>query len=119
MYSTRTRVPWIDVFTSLSCCFISVRNADKQAIDAGVAALLTKLHIRKEGAKGNVNRVVAMVQSDVKKLFEQQKKAKKVSCPVCGDVKVSKALMAPAQACSLTAIETPSSDRSATTSVVP
>jgi hypothetical protein len=28
--------------------------------------------------------------------YEKQRKAKKVACPVCGDVKVSKALMAPA-----------------------
>lgn len=56
----------------------AAEDAERKAVaEQELSGLLDKLLVRKGGTKGNVNRVVAVVQGDVKKLFEQRKKEKR------------------------------------------
>ncbi len=72
---------WVEALAHLEAAVAALGEPgdveQKKAADAELSALLDKLLVRKKGAKGSVNRVVALVQGDVKKLFEQRKKEKK------------------------------------------
>lgn len=72
---------WLDALTHLESAVASLESPEeaerKAAAEAELLALLDKLFVRKAGTKGNVNRVVAVVQGDVRKLFEERKKEKR------------------------------------------
>lgn len=72
---------WVESLGHLEAAVASLdapeQAEQKAAADKELAALLEKLLVRKGGAKGNANRVIAVVQGDVRQVFEQQKKLKK------------------------------------------
>lgn len=72
---------WVAALTHLESAVAGLEAPEeaeqKASAEKELLALLDKLLVRKGGVKGNVNRVVALVQGDVKKLFEQRKREKR------------------------------------------